>query len=269
MNIIVCIKQVPDTTEVRINPETNTLVREGVASIINPFDLYALEEGVRLREARGGKVTVISMGPPQVEAALRETIALGADEAVLLCDRAFAGADTWATSYTLARAISRLEHFDLVICGKQAIDGDTAQVGPGIATLLDIPQAACVRKIIDISGETIRLERMVEEGYEVIEGRLPMLITVVKDINQPRLPSLKGKLKAKKTEIPVWGAEALEADPERLGLKGSATQVVRIFSPPARGGGELFTGEAAEAAAGLVAALRKAGVVSAGPGSSS
>jgi len=261
MNIIVCIKQVPDTTEVRINPETNTLVREGVESIINPFDLYALEEGVRLREEHGGKVTVISMGPPQVEAALRETLALGADEAVLLCDRAFAGADTWATGYTLARGISRLGDFDLVICGKQAIDGDTAQVGPGIAINLDIPQITYVKKVEEVGDGKIRVQRMLEEGYEVVEGDLPILITVVKDINEPRLPSLKGKLRAKKQEIPVWDADEIEADPDRLGLIGSSTQVVKIFSPPSRGGGEIFSGEAAETVPRLVEALAEAGLL--------
>ena len=185
MNIIVCIKQVPETTEVRINPETNTLMREGVKSIINPFDMYAIEEGVRLKEKFGGKVTVLTMGPPQAETALKEAISPGADDAVLLSDRAFAGSDTWATSYTLAAGVRKLKEYDLIICGKQASDGDTAQVGPGIATHLDIPQVTYVKKIEEVKDKVIKVERMTEEGYEIIESRLPLLITVVKEINTP------------------------------------------------------------------------------------
>ena len=261
MNIVVCIKQVPDTTDVRINPETNTLIREGVASIINPFDLYAIEEAVRIKEKHGGEVTVISMGPPQVEAALREAISLGADRAVHLCDRAFAGADTWATSYAVARGIRKIGDFDLVICGKQAIDGDTAQVGPGIAVGLDIPQLTYVKKIEEIQEGKIRVQRMVEEGYQVLEGDLPCLLTVVKEINEPRLPSLKGKMKAKKAEITVWTAGDIGAEPALIGLDGSPTQVVKIFSPPPRPGGEVFHGEPAEIAARLVSALEDAKII--------
>lgn len=261
MEIVVCIKQVPDTTEVRINPETNTLVREGVPSIINPFDLYAIEEGVRIKEKHGGKVTVISMGPPQVESALREAIALGADEAVHLCDRAFAGADTLATSYALAQGIRKLGAFDLIICGKQAIDGDTAQVGPGIAVHLGVPSIAFVKAIEEIGGGKIRAQRMTEEGYETVEGTLPLLLTVVKDINQPRLPSLKGKMKAKKQEIQRFGADEIGAEEKRIGLDGSPTQVVRVFSPPARSGGKIFTGEAGAMVEQLVGEMEKAKLV--------
>ncbi len=257
MKIIVCIKQVPDTTDVRINPETNTLIREGVESIINPFDLYAIEEAVRIRERHGGEVTIISMGPPQVEAALREAISLGADRAVHLCDRAFAGADTWATSYALARGIRKLGDYDLIVCGKQAIDGDTAQVGPGIAVGLDIPQFTYVRKIEEISEGKIRIQRMTEEGHQVLEGELPCLLTVVKEINEPRLPSLKGKMKAKKAEITVWTAEEIEAEEQLIGLDGSPTQVVKIFSPPPREGGEILHGEPEDLADRLVTALEK------------
>ncbi len=261
MNIIVCIKQVPDTTEVRINPETNTLIREGVASIINPFDLYAIEEAVRIRERSGGKVTVISMGPPQVENALREAVSLGADDAVHLCDRAFAGADTLATSYALARGIVKIGAFDLIICGKQAIDGDTAQVGPGIAVHLDIPQITYVKKIEAIGNGTIRAERMLEEGYDVVESSLPALLTVVKEINEPRLPSLKGKLKAKKHPVTAWTAADIAAQEDRLGLDGSPTQVVKIFSPPPRGGGEIFRGEPVEIVSRLVSELEKRKII--------
>jgi electron transfer flavoprotein beta subunit len=246
MNIIVCIKQVPETTDVRINPETNTLIREGVKSIINPFDMYAIEEGVRLRERFGGKVTVLTMGPPQADAALREAISLGADEGILVCDRAFAGSDTWATSYTLAGAIRKIGAFDLIICGKQASDGDTAQVGPGISTHLNIPQVTYVKKVEEATEKYMRVERMMEEGYEVIETPLPCLMTVVKEINEPRLPSLKGMMKSKSAKITVWGQKDLELDAQSIGLCGSPTQVVKIFTPPQRTGGQILKGEIPE-----------------------
>ncbi len=268
MNIIVCIKQVPDTTDIRIDPETNTLIRSGVASIINPFDMYAIEEGIRLKEKFGGKVTILTMGPPQAEDALREAISLGADEAILVSDRAFAGSDTWATSYTLSKAIHKIGESDLIICGKQAIDGDTAQVGPGISAHLDIPQVAYVKKIEDISlgtrdtgqgtsGGDMRVERMTEEGYEIIESSLPCLITVVKEINEPRLPSLKGKMKAKKIEIKKWGAKDLDVDPDLIGLNGSPTKVVKIFTPPPREKGQILEGDAKEISEKLVQLLKK------------
>lgn len=252
MNIIVCIKQVPETTEVRINPETNTLIREGVKSIINPFDMYAIEEGIRLKDKFGGKVTVITMGPPQAEAALREAISLGADEGILVCDRAFAGSDTWATSYTLAGAIKKKGEFDLIICGKQASDGDTAQVGPGISTHLDIPQITYVKKIEEVKDKTMRVERMMEEGFEIIETPLPALLTVVKEINEPRLPSLKGMMRAKSTQITTWTQKDLGLDLQRIGLCGSPTQVVKIFTPPQRAGGQMLKGEVSEAVEQLV-----------------
>ena len=257
MNIIVCIKQVPETTEVRINPETNTLMREGVKAIINPFDMYAIEEGVRLKEKTGGKVTVLTMGPPQAETALKEAISLGADEAVLLSDRAFAGSDTWATSYTLAAGIRKLKDYDLIICGKQASDGDTAQVGPGIATHLDIPQVTYVKKIEEVKDKVIKVERMTEEGYEIIESRLPLLITVVKEINTPRVPSLRGLMRSKQAKITVFGVKDLEVDLANLGLCGSPTQVAKIFTPPARPEGEKIGGTAEEIAVKLAEILKK------------
>lgn len=262
MNIVVCIKQVPDTADVRINPETNTLVREGVDSIVNPFDTYAIEEGVRIRERLGaGKVTVLSMGPPQVQAALREAISVGADEAILLSDRAFAGADTWSTSLTLALALRRIP-FDLVLAGKQAIDGDTAQVGPGIACHLDLPQLCYVSRIREIAPGRAVAERMMETGTEVVEVRLPAVFTVVKDINEPRLPSLRRKLTAREAPIAVWTAATLHADPAEIGLNGSPTAVSRIFSPPRRAGGERIEGEsAADLAARLVARLRRRSLI--------
>jgi len=259
MNIIVCIKQVPDTAAiqlVRINPQTNTLVREGIPAIINPFDENAIEEGLRLREKYGGEVTVLSMGPPQVEKALKDAIAMGADKAVLLCDRAFAGADTLATSYTLACAIKKMGNYDLLLFGKQAIDGDTAQVGPGIAAFLDIPQITFVKKIEDIKDSFVCADRMTEEGYDIVESPLPCLITVVKEINEPRLPSLRGKMRAKKAEIKKLEAKDLDADPDLLGLKGSPTKVVKIFTPPSRKGGQILEGEAKEVSAKLVELLK-------------
>ncbi|MDI6758883.1 MAG: electron transfer flavoprotein subunit beta/FixA family protein [Candidatus Omnitrophota bacterium] len=246
MNIIVCIKQVPETTEVKINPETNTLIREGVKSIINPFDMYAIEEAVRLKERFTGKVIVLTMGPPQAESALREAISLGADEAILLCDRSFAGSDTWATSYTLAGAIRKIGFFDLILCGKQASDGDTAQVGPGISMHLDIPQVTYVKKIEEVKDKIIRVERMMEEGFEIIEAPLPVLLTVVKEINEPRLPSLKGMMRAKTAQITVWSQKDLNLDAQKIGLNGSPTQVVKIFTPPQRTGGQILSGETEE-----------------------
>lgn len=244
MKIVVCIKQVPDTTDVRINLETNTLIREGVASIINPFDMYAIEEAVRLKERFGGEVTVITMGPPQADTALREALSLGVDSAILLSDRVFAGSDTWATSLILAKAIGKIKEYDLVICGKQASDGDTAQVGPGIAAHLDLPQATYVRKIdtvhLDTAPRMMVVERLHEEGYELVELQLPSLITVVKEINEPRLPSLRGKMNARKAAITIWGNADLGIKEERIGLNGSPTQVVKIFTPSQKEGGKIF-----------------------------
>lgn len=256
MNIIVCVKQVPETTEVRINPETNTLMREGIKSIINPFDMYAIEEAVRLKERFGGKVSIVTMGPPQADAVLREAISMGADEGFLVCDRAFAGSDTWATSYTLAGAIKKIGVFDLVICGKQASDGDTAQVGPGISTHLNIPQVTYVKKIEETTGTMMRLERMLEEGYEIIETPLPALITVVKEINEPRIPSLKGLMRAKNAKIITLTQKDLDLDPQNIGLCGSPTQVVKIFTPTPRQGGQILKGEVPDIAEQLVELLR-------------
>ena len=257
MNIIVCIKQVPNTTDVKIDPVTNTLIRDGVESVINPFDTYAIEEAVRLKERLGGKVTAITMGPPQAEAALKEAIGLGCDDAVLVSDRKFAGADTWATSYTLAKAIEKLEGgYDVVVCGKQASDGDTAQVGPGISTHLDIPQVTYVRRIAEISDKLAKVERLTEEGYDVIEVPLPCLFTVVKEINTPRMPSLKGMMRAKSAKIPKWTADDIGADPAAIGLDGSPTRVVKVFTPEPRKGGEMIDGTPAEVAKELAELLK-------------
>lgn len=256
MKIIVCVKQVPNTTNVQIDSQTGTLKREGVESIINPFDEFAIEEAIRLKERFGGTATVITMGPPQAETALREAIARGIDNAVLVSDRAFAGADTWATSYTLATAIKSLGDFDVIICGKQATDGDTAQVGPGIAEMLDIPHVAYVKKIEDVKDGAMKLERMMEDGYDLIETPFPALITVVKEINTPRLPSLRGMMNSKKAVITKLSAEQIKAEAGNIGLTGSPTQVMKIFSPPPRPGGEKLEGSPEEVARALVSKLK-------------
>jgi electron transfer flavoprotein beta subunit len=242
MNIIVLIKQVPDTSEVKINRETNTLIRDGVPSIINPFDMYAIEEALRLREKHGGKVTALSMGPPQAAEALKEAVSLGIDDVVLLSDRAFAGSDTWATSYTLSKGIKKIGVFDVIIAGKQAIDGDTAQVGPETADLLGIPFVAFVKKIESVENGRMTTERMMEEGFDVVETPLPAVISVVKEINEPRLPSLKGKMKAKNFKVTTWTAKDIGCDENLCGLKGSPTKVVKIFPPTPRGQREILTG---------------------------
>ncbi|MDH3346815.1 MAG: electron transfer flavoprotein subunit beta/FixA family protein [Desulfobulbaceae bacterium] len=257
MKIVVCIKQVPDAKDVRLDPETNTLAREGVESIMNPFDRHALEEAVRIKEEHGGEVVALSMGPPQAETVLREAISCGADRGVLVSDRGFAGADTWATSYTLGNAVQTLGEFDMVLCGKQAIDGDTAQVGPGLATQLRVPFVTCVQKIRTIEGKSLDLERMMDDGYDVVRLPIPCLLTVVKDINEPRTPSLKGKMKAKKAEITVLSAADIGAKPDCIGLAGSPTRVVNVFSPPPRGDRTVFTGSAEEQVDQLVEQLGK------------
>lgn len=262
MNIVVCIKQVPGTTQVKINPETGTLIRDGVEAVVNPFDEYAIEEALRIKERVGdATVKVITMGPPQADEALKSAIALGADEAYLISDRAFAGSDTWATSYTVSRGIKSLGKVDLIICGKQAIDGDTAQVGPGIAEMLDIPFVAWVRKVEEITADKIRVERMMEDGYEVVDMPLPGLITVVKEINVPRMASLKGKMRAKKATIVSLNAATLQAEPEKIGHKGSPTQVLRSFVPERKGGGEKISGEVPELVNKLKSTILDLGVI--------
>jgi electron transfer flavoprotein beta subunit len=245
MNIIVCIKQVPDSDKVTIDRETNRLNRTGVPSIINPFDENALEMAFRLKEKYSGKVTVLTMGPPQAEEALRTAIALGADEAILVSDRAFGGADTWATSYTLSAAIKKLGAYDVILFGKQAIDGDTAQVGPGVAHWLDIPVITFI-KDIEQSEQGFTVKRVIEDGYEVWEVDAPAAFSVVKEANELRMPSLKGKVAAIKAVIQTWGAADLEVEPEKLGLKGSPTKVRKVFSPPVKMNREIVEGSSTE-----------------------
>lgn len=254
MKIVICVKQVPDTAEVRINPETNTLIRDGVPSIINPYDVHAIEAGIQIREQAGGSVTVLSMGPPQAEAALREAISMGADDAVLLTDRAFAGSDTWATAYTLAKAIGVIGA-DIIICGKQAIDGDTAQVGPEIAEFLDIPHISYIRKISEVAAGRIVVQRLMDEGFDVVESSLPVLLTVVRELNSPRLPSLKGKMAAKKAVVRKLTAADISADEASLGLRGSPTQVRNIFAPEARKDRKMLGGSPEEQVAALLKEL--------------
>jgi electron transfer flavoprotein beta subunit len=261
MNIVVCLKQVPGTTEVKINPQTNTLIRQGIKNVINPFDTYALEEGVRLREKQGGKVSVISMGPPQAVEMLREAISLGADEAVLLSDGAFAGADTWATAFTLAGAIKKIGQVDLVICGRQSTDGDTAQVGPETAEMLGFPFVAYVGQIEEISGGQIRLKRMIDEGHEIIQSPLPAVITVTKEINVPRLPSLRGIMKSKSAAIPTWTVKELGLDPNNVGLAGSYTKVVKIFTPRREKKAEMLPGEVEAQVSCLINKLKESRLI--------
>ncbi len=260
MHFVCCIKQVPDTVDVRIDPETNTLVRAGVESIANPYDMVAVEEALRLKERYGGRVTVLSMGPPQADACLRDALALGADAAVLLSDRAFAGADTLATSYTLSKAIERLngEHpVDVVLCGKQAIDGDTAQTGPGIATRLEYTQFTYVTDVewIKPDERQIQVKRKVDGGTEVVMGTLPALLTVELGLATPRRSPLPLLLNAIRARVEVWNAAAIGAVPEMVGLKGSPTWVKNISSPPVREGGPRFDANADGGVAGAVESL--------------
>ena len=253
MHIICCIKQVPDTAQVKIDPDTNTLIRSGVESICNPYDLVAVEAAVQLTEKHGGKVTVISMGPPQTETALREALSLGAQEAILLSDRAFAGSDTLATSYTLSRAIAKLagaEPVQLIMCGKQAIDGDTGQTGPGIATRLGCTLFTYVSEIreIDLESGYITVRREVEGGSEIIRGKMPALLTVELQLGTPRYASLPELVRSLRGDVKVWGAKEIEALPERLGVKGSTTLVRGISAPEPRKGGMTFNADQDEKA---------------------
>lgn len=236
MIVVACVKQVPDTTQVKIDPVTGTLIREGVPFIINPFDTQALEESLRLKDKYGFRVATISMGPPNAEVTLRKTLALGADEAILLSDRVFGGADTLATSKVLAEAIKRLaqdEEVAMVICGKQTIDGDTAQVGPGIATRLEYSQLTLVDQIqnVDLQTRKVKVRRKLEGRHEIVEAPLPALITVVREINQPRYPTVPMRLMSADAEVKLWDNKVMQLDEQTIGLKGSATQVRKIFSP--------------------------------------
>jgi electron transfer flavoprotein beta subunit len=241
MHIVVCIKQVPDSAQIRVHPVTNTIMRQGVPTIINPYDLFALEEALRLRDEFGGKVTVLTMGPPMAEESLRKALAFGADRAVLLTDRSFAGSDTLATTFALASAIAKVSQTwgapSIVFCGKQTIDGDTAQVGPGIASRLDLNQLTYVAKIsaLDLAAGTIDVERRAEGGTQLLSTKLPALVTMLEGSNEMRRGSLASALAAAQAEIVVWNAaKAGIEDLASCGLKGSPTIVKKVFAPGAR-----------------------------------
>lgn len=263
MQIIVCVKQVPDIAEmkkVQINPETGTIIREGIPSILNPFDEYAVEEAVRLKEKHGGKVILLSMGPAQAKDALVKGLSMGADEAVLLCDRAFAGSDTLTTAYTISAAIKKIGNSDLILCGQQAIDGDTGQVGPSIAEHLQIPQVTYANRV-EFNGGKFRVQREVEKGYEEIEGHPPVLITVTKGINEPRIPGFSDLAEAMEKEIQVWGLKDLDVDPNRLGLDGSPTWVMKIWTPESMRAGQVIKGDPEEAAQKIINFLKDKGIL--------
>ena len=257
MEILVCVKQVPDTAEVKIDPEKHTVIRAGVPNIFNPFDQNALEAALQLKDSQGARVTLLSMGPPQAEEVLREGLAMGADDAYLLTDRKVGGSDTLATGYCLAQAVRKvaelqgIEQFDVVLCGKQAIDGDTAQVGPQIATELGIPQITYAAEI-NVAGTTVRVKQQNEEGYIVTEAQFPVLITAVKELNEPRFPTIRGTMKAKKREIPHLSADDIKVDETKIGLKGSPTMVRKIFTPPQRTQGLVIKEEDPNAAVSVL-----------------
>jgi len=247
MHILVCVKQVPDTTEIKIDPKTNTLDRSSAPTILNPYDAHAVEEAVKIKIQFGGKVSVITMGPPQAQSVIKKCIEMGADEGYLLSDRAFAGSDTLSTSYILSMGITKIMEngpIDLVLCGKQAIDGDTAQVGPGIACRLGIPQLTYVQSIESINQmeNMVVLHRKIDDGYEVVQAKLPCLITVEKEINELSFSSLTNMIKAARYQTVCWDINDFTADLGQMGLKGSPTAVRRTFSPPLRAGGEMLKG---------------------------
>ena len=238
MNIVVCLKQVPDTAAVKIDPKTGTLIRDGVPSIINPEDKHALESALQIKDGVGGKITVITMGPLQAKNALREALCMGADEAILITDRAFAGADTLATSKTLAGALKKLE-YDIVLAGRQAIDGDTAQVGPEIAEHLDIPQVTYVQGV-KLEEDGLLVNRALEDGYELIKVNTPVLLTAIKELNEPRYMNVKYIFEKADKEVEVWTAQDIEVGIEELGLKGSPTKVKKTMTKEAKGAGEVI-----------------------------
>jgi len=257
MKIIVCIKQVPDTTEVKLNPETGTLIREGVSSIINPDDKAGLEAALRLKDACGASVTALSMGPLQADVALREALAMGADDAVLISDRAFGGADTWATSSTIASAIRKIGGYDLIITGRQAIDGDTAQVGPQIAEHLGLPNVSYA-EALEIEGDTVIVKRQFEDRYHMIQVKMPCLITALAELNEPRYMTPGGIADAyRNKEITMLTRADLDVEDQNIGLKGSPTRVFQSFTKAVKGKGTVVNLEGSEAAAWLVERMKE------------
>jgi len=261
MNIIVCIKQVPDSTRVKVDPKTSTLVRAGVPSILNPYDHFALSQALKIKAKTGATVTVLSMGPQQAVSVIRLAMGLGADKGILLSDRAFAGSDTWATSYALATAIRKLGAFDLIMCGQMAIDGDTAQTGPGIAHHLDIPQITFCDSV-DVAGRAVKVSKIIDGGHQVMEADLPALVTMTMPFDYVAIyPSFLGAFKAQQKQLEVWTAAHIGADPKKLGLEGSPTRVDRIFPPPARPKGQIYSGSAGELADTLIEILKKESII--------
>jgi len=265
VRIIVPIKQVPETSNVKMDPETGTMIRDGVESIINPLDLYAIEAGIQMREQYGGELIALTMGPVSAQKALKEAIAMGCDDGILVSHKKFAGADTWSTSYVISQSILKKGNCDVILCGERATDGDTGQVGPGIATWLDIPFATYVSKISGVKKNALHVERMVETGYEVLVVEMPCLLTVVKEINYPRLPTLDGKLRAKKVEIETYGPEEIHARESFLGLKGSPTRVVKISNPQVARSGNIVmpcsTEELEKAVDGVIDFLKQREII--------
>ncbi len=261
MNVFICMKQVPETPSVEIQEQSGTVVRGKGKPVINPSDLYALEEGVRLKEAHGCRVSVITMGPPEAEESLREALALGIDQAYLLCDSQFDGSDTLATAYVLSRAVHKIGEPGTIICGRQSTDGSTGQVAAQLAQWLDMPFAALVNRIEEVSEDRIKLRRLDDEGYRTVEMSLPGVISVVKEINEPRLPSLRGLMQSKKAKIPVWTAADLKVDPARIGSKGSPTRISSAFFPDRTRQAELLQGAPASQVDQLIDRLRSAGAI--------
>ncbi len=256
LKIVVCVKQVPDTTEIKLDPVKGTLIRDGVPSIMNPDDKGALEMALSLKDQFGAHVTVISMGPPQAEAVLREAFAMGADKAILLSDRKFGGADTWATSYTISTALRKLD-YDLIFAGRQAIDGDTAQVGPQIAEQLDLPQVSYVDGITFQGEKTLHVKKITEEGYQMLEIQLPCLLTVLASANKPRYMSVRGIMETFDREILKWGFDDIDVDEAKIGLKGSPTRVAKSFTKGVKALGELHEVDAEEAAEIIIQKLKE------------
>ncbi len=261
MNIAVCVKQVYGKVKIEIDPQTSALLRGGSDPIINPLDLYALEEAIRLREKHEGKVVAFCMGPSEAQDVLREAVAIGADEAILASDPAFENSDTWSTSLVLSRMIRKGGPFDLVICGRQSIDGETGQVGPQLAEFLGVPFVSSVSKIEEIGGDRMKVARMVEDGHQLLDTDLPAVISVVKEINVPRLPSLRGMMASKKAKIPEMNAQSLELDLKEVGLSGSPTRILRAFVPQREGQSELLQGSLEEQAEQLLVKLREIKVI--------
>lgn len=256
MKIVVCIKQVPSTNEVRLDPDTNTIIRDGRQSVTNPFDTYAIEQAVLLKEQHGGEVTALSMGIPATERLLRDAESRGVDRAMLLSDRSFAGADTLATAYTLSLGIKKLGGFDLILCGKMAVDGDTAQIGPELAENLGIPHVTDVCEFLQVSEKDMICKKNTDDGHQVVRVKLPALLTVVKDINMPRLPSIPGVIFGLSAPFEMLDAAALKADPARIGLAGSPTQVVKTYTPERQNEAISLKGDAKSQAA-MIAELIK------------